>query len=162
MRKILRIKERLRSYPFHSFLIGIYFIVFIFLRNMNELSFPMTFRSIVVNFILTGIFFGCSYFLFRSARKAGIFTTLLLLGFFTYGVLYNQLELMFYRGSWPLSHIHRYLLITYSIFYLCLFIVLHRSRRPHHTVNYILNVSLLAIFLMNVSFTLFSFSNKSK
>jgi len=161
MQKTLQIKEHLRNHPFHTFLIGLYFIIFIFLRNINELSFPMTFRSILVNFILTALFFGCSYFLFRSSRKAGIFTTLLLLGFFTYGVLYNQLEQMFYKGSWPLSHIHRYLLITYSVFYLCLFIVLHRSRRPHFTVNYILNVSLLAIFLVNTSFTLFSFRNKN-
>ena len=129
---------------------------------MNELNFSMTFRSILVNFILTGIFFGCSYLFFRSERKAGIFTTLILLGFFTYGVLYNQLEQLFYKGAWPLSHIHRYLLITYSVFYLCLFIILHRSRRPHFTVNYILNVSLLVIFFMNTSFTLFSFSNKNK
>lgn len=162
MQKILLIKERLRNHPFHTFLIGLYFIIFIFLRNINELNFPMTFRSILVNFILTGIFFGCSYLFFKSTRKAGIFSTLLLLGFFTYGVLYNQLEQMFYKGSWPLSHIHRYLLITYSVFYLCLFIILHRSRRPHYTVNYILNVSLLVIFLMNISFTLFSFSNKNK
>jgi len=122
----------------------------------------MTYRSILVNFILTAIFFFCSYLLFRSSRKAGIFTTLLLLGFFTYGVLYNQIELLFYKGSWPLSHIHRYLLITYSVFYLCLFIILHRSYRPHYTINYILNVSLLVIFLMNVSMTLVSFSNKQK
>src|SRR4029078_6116844 len=110
MQKTLQIKEHLRNHPFHTFLIGLYFIIFIFLRNINELNFSMTFRSILVNFILTALFFGCSYFLCRSSRKAGIFTTLLLLGFFTYGVLYNQLEQMFYRGSWPLSHIHRYLL----------------------------------------------------
>ena len=159
---MLPIKKLLKSHPFHTFLIGLYFIIFIFLRNMNEVNFSMTFRSILVNFILTAIFFGCSYFFFRSARKAGIFTTLLLLGFFTYGILYNQLEQIFYKGLWPLSHIHRYLLITYSVFYLCLFIILHRSHRPHYTVNYILNVSLLVIFLMNASFALVSFSNKGE
>lgn len=104
-------KEKLRAIPFHSFLIGLYIILFVFIRNMDEASFASTYRSIVIELVVSMVLFGMSFLIFRSARKAGIFTTLLLVGFFVYGIIYSDLENIYYGGHWPFSHIHRFLIV---------------------------------------------------
>lgn len=159
--KLEQVKKILRTKPLHTFLIGLYFIAFIFVRNMNKLTVSMTFRSILINLIFSGILFGISFLFLRSGRKAGIFSTFFLIGFFTYGIIYNQLEQLFYKGWWPFSHIHRFLLLTYFLFYLFLFVLFYRSHRPHYTVNYILNVSVLIVFIMNIPLLLLSFEKKN-
>src|SRR5215510_7582495 len=108
----MQIKKLLRVQPLHSFLIGLYFISFIFIRNMDQLTVSMTYRSIFFNFIVTGILFGLSYLFFKSGRKAGIFCTLLLVGLFIYGFIYNHVEAFYFKGYWPFSHIHRFLLVA--------------------------------------------------
>jgi hypothetical protein len=152
----------LRTKPIHSFLVGIYIISFIFFRNLEKVSFDMTVRSIVITLLVSVFVFASSYFIYRSNRKAGILTTLLVIGFFVYGFIYDVLERMFYKGYWPLSHIHRFLILAYLLFYLIVFVILCRSRRPHETVNYILNVFIATVFLFNLAIGLFSYQkNKS-
>jgi hypothetical protein len=110
----------------------------------------------LIELIVTAILFTIAYFVFRSSRKAGIFLTFLLVGFFTYGIVYNYLEALYFKGNWPFSHIHRFLILFYFSVYAILFIVLYRSQRPHYNLNYILNVFVLAIFFMNIPFGLLS------
>ena len=143
-------KKNLRTIPFHSFFIGLYIILFIFIRNMSEVLFSSTYRSILIEFIVSLVLFGISYLIFRSARKAGIFLTFLLVGFFIYGILYNYTEALYYKGYWPFSHVHRFLVLVYFIGYAILFVILYRSKRPHYNFNYVLNVFVLAVFFMNI------------
>lgn len=156
----VQIKKFIREKPFHSFLIGLYIISFIFIRNLNQVTLSMTYRSVLINFIVTGIVFGISYLLLRSARKAGIFSTILLIGFFTYGFLYDQLEALFYKGSWPFSHIHRFLLISYLLFYTFLLMLLYKSSRQYYRLNYLLNFFILILFLLNLPLALIGGSGK--
>lgn len=116
---------------------------------MQQVAISMAYRSLIASLLLSGLIFGISYLFYKSSRKAGIFTTLLIVGFFIYGFIYNQLEILFYKGYWPFSHIHRFLILAYLGFYLFLFILFYRSRRPHHNVNYILNVFVFGVFIMN-------------
>jgi hypothetical protein len=142
----------LHKQPVHAFLIGFYFISFIFVQNIRQVVFPMTYRSILVDLCVTALIFGISYIFYRSSRKAGIFTTLLILGFFIYGSIYNGLESLFYKGYWPFSHIHRFLIFSYFLFYLGLYIFLYRSPRPHFKVNYLVNIFVLTLLIANYSF----------
>ncbi|HWJ25716.1 MAG TPA: hypothetical protein VNS32_04185, partial [Flavisolibacter sp.] len=89
-------KRIFKELPIHSFLIGLYVIMFIFAHNMNKTTFSSTYRSIGIEFIVSVILFGISYLILRSGRKAGIFSTLVLVGFFTYGIFYNYLEDLYY------------------------------------------------------------------
>jgi hypothetical protein len=109
----------------------------------------MVYRSLGFSLLLSGLIFGISYAFYRSSRKAGIFTTLFIVGFFIYGFIYNQLETLFYKDMWPFAHIHRFLVVTYAVLYLVLFVIFYRSRRPHHNVNYALNVFVIGVFVLN-------------
>jgi hypothetical protein len=144
-------KKFLHEQPLHSFFIGLYFISFVFVRNLAVVELSMVWRSVFFDIILSVIIFGLMYLVFRSSRKAGIYTTLLLLGFFTYGALYNVIEKLYYQGHWPFSHIHRFLLFMYAAGYFSLLAIFLRTRRPHHMVNYILNIFVLIIFLINAT-----------
>ncbi|MBO9681978.1 MAG: hypothetical protein J7502_04815, partial [Flavisolibacter sp.] len=154
-------KKFLRTIPIHSFLIGLYVILFIYIRNTNKTSFSSVYRSILVELAVTVLVFAISYLLLRSARKAGIFSTLLLVGLFIYGILYNKLEALYYNGYWPFSHIHRFLLIFYFLIYVLLFVFFFRSKRPHYNLNYILNSFVLILFLMNLPLFFLSLKNET-
>jgi len=153
-------KKILKEIPVHSFLIGLYIIMFIFIRNMNEIRFSSTYRSMLIEFTVSGVLLAISYLIFRSVRKAGIFSTLVLVGFFIYGILYNYLELLYYKGHWPFSHIHRFLIAVYFGIYLFLLIILYRSQRPHYNFNYILNVFVMVLFFLNLPVALISFKGQ--
>lgn len=152
----------LKRYPFHSFLIGIYIISFIYVRNFTQLSVWMGMRSVVVSLLIAGFIFSVSYLLFRSSRKAGIFTTIFIAGFFTYGVVYEKLEELYFKGYWPLAHIHRFVILAYFIFFLVVFLIFFKSKRPHHNVNYTLNIFVLAVFLINAGIGVINSLGKKK
>jgi hypothetical protein len=138
----------------HTFLVGLYIILFVYFRNIAEVTLSMTYRSIFICLVVSIILFGLGYFFFRSKRKAGIFSTLILISFFTYGFVYNQLEVIFYKGLWPFAHIHRFLVLVYILLYLVLFILFYRSRRALQELNYALNSFILIVFLLNICFGL--------
>jgi hypothetical protein len=142
-------KKYLERIPFHAFLVGLYIIFFIFVRNLREVTLAMTYRSVAISLLVSGLLFAIAYFFFRSSRKAGIYTTLLIIGFFVYGFIYSQLESLFYKGLWPFSHIHRFLIIAYCIAFLAVFLLLLRSPRPHFHVNYNLNLFVLVLLGAN-------------
>ncbi|MDB5251275.1 MAG: putative Sulfatase [Flaviaesturariibacter sp.] len=142
----------LRRAPLHCFLIGLYIISFIYVRNMTQLGPMMVFRSALVSLLVSCLLFGGSYLVYRSSRKASIFTTIVIIGFFVYGSIYQYFDSLFYKGYWPFAHIHRFLILAYFILYLALFLFLARSRRPHFTVNYILNVFVLVLLFLNAAF----------
>ena len=154
-------KRILKHLPIHSFLIGLYVIIFIFAHNMDKTTFSSTYRSMGIELVVSIILFGISYLIFRSGRKAGIFSTLVLVGFFTYGISYNYLEALYYKGYWPFSHIHRFLIVVYCLRYTFLLIVLYRSQRPHYNLNYILNVFVLVLFALNIPIALISFKKEN-
>jgi hypothetical protein len=149
-------KNFLRSSPLHTFLIGIYVISFVYVRNIDKVFFPSVIRSLVIAIVLSVILFGIVYLFYRSVRKAGVFTTLLLAGLFLYGVFYDQLELLFYKGLWPFEHIHRFLIASYFIIYLTLFILFFRSKGPHYKSTFLLNAIILFVFAINLVSGFFS------
>jgi hypothetical protein len=150
-------KNSLKHLPVHSFVVGLYIIVFIFTRNMGEVAFSDTYRSIGIELVISCVLFGLSYLIFRSGRKAGVFTTFALVGLFTYGIIYGFLEKLFYSGHWPFSHIHRFLIAAFLTIYSLLFITLYRSKRPHFHLNYVLNVFVLVLFFLNLPVALLSY-----
>lgn len=144
-------KRFLQQKPVHSFLIGLYIIFFIFVQNLEQVTLQMTYRSIGITLVLTALIFFFSWFVLKSYRKAGVFTTLLIIGFFIYGAIYNGLEAIFYKGLWPFQHIHRFLVIAYLVVYLLLCIALIRSRRSFISLTYGLNVFMGVVFLWNTA-----------
>ena len=138
------------EFPIHTFLVALYFILFVYTSNFNSLEFSSTLRIIIVSLICTAILFFTLKKLFKNAVHAGVFVTFLLFGFFTYGLFYNNLEKLYYAGFWPFKNIHRYEVIGFVAFYLFMFVWILLTKRKLIRVNRFLNLLFICLLAINV------------
>jgi len=80
----IRMKPKWVLYPFFF---SLYPIVFLFLRNANEVSWTETFLPAGAMVSIATFFFAATFFLFKNSNKAGLITCLLVVFFFHYGYL---------------------------------------------------------------------------
>jgi len=110
----------------------------------------MLYRSLIVGVVLSSVLFAVSYFLLkRSLLKAGIFSTLVLILFFGYGLIYDWMENLFWSGYWPFANIHRYLIIIYIIAILGLFFLVRKAKYTFLKLTPVLSVLLLLLICYN-------------
>lgn len=141
-----------KNIPFHSFLIVPALIFYLYVQNYLSATFHSTLRSYGIAFVLSLIIFLISYFAFsKNKHKAAVVTTSLMLFLFFYGFIYQVCERIYYRGWWPFSEIHRYLLILFFILFLLLSYFLFRTKRTFFTFTYALNIFVLIFFAINLS-----------
>jgi hypothetical protein len=98
----------------------------------------------VIRTLLWGTGICVALFLFfrlflKNNTKTGVFITLVLLGFFNYGVVYEWMENSYYAGSWPFHNIHRYLICIYLAYFTVILIVLIRLKKDLSSFNFFLN-----------------------
>lgn len=144
-----RANEFLHVRPLHSFLVCLYIIFFTFAHNVNKVNLSMTYRTMVFGLFLSILVFVFSRILIRHPIRAGILSTLFQMAAFSYGILYNFCEDLYYRGYWPFSNIHRYLVLTIFAFSLAGFVFLKKSGREMHKVNFLLNFLLCLLISAN-------------
>ena len=147
--------NRLKEVPFHTFLVCIYIVLFVFAHNAEKLSFDMTFRTIIIGMLFSTLVYFLSKLILRDKIKAGIFSTILLFGLFSYGLLYNNCENLYFDDKWPFANIHRYLVFIYILVYLPVLYLFYRTKRILTYINYFFNVLLFIIILMNIFGILF-------
>lgn len=140
-------KKYFQHFPLHSFLVGIYFIYFIFVNNYHEVTLQMIWRSVIASLILALIIFGFCYLVLRRIQKAAVFTTVLLTGFYTYGYVYFSLT-----DVWSGSHLHRYLITGFILTCVVLFYLIWRTGNSLKRLNHFLNILILAILAVNTFF----------
>src|SRR4051812_36151677 len=112
----LLIKRILRYIPVHCFLLAPTLIFFLFVHNYCSSSFLSTVRSYTIALLVSSSIFIFFFFICkRNWHKTGVVTTSLMLCFFFYGFIYELAEKLYYKGWWPFSGIHRYLLLLIFI-----------------------------------------------
>lgn len=144
-------KKILYNIPIHSFLLAPVLIFFLFVHNYSLNSFHSTIRSYTVAIIFSCSIFILFYFLFgKNKHKAGVVTTVLMLILFFYGFVYEIAEKMFYKGWWPFTEIHRYLLLSILIFSCVIIYFLFKTRQTFYPLTLSLNVFVLILFCINL------------
>lgn len=106
------IKKLFSQIPVHPFFLAAYPIVSLLAINIKEIYMSDARKSILIALLSTAIVLGVLRVLRRSWQIAGLLTSLLVVWFFMYGHLYNQLEDISILGVQVVRH--RYLLIVWS------------------------------------------------
>jgi hypothetical protein len=144
------VRRRLRLYPYHTFLVIPFIVLFLYVSNVGQTRPFMTYRVLFIGTIVTLALYGIFYWLFRDRLKTGVFLSIMLFILFQYGVLYDGLERMYYAGYWPFKNIHRYLLAIYAVLLSIMFFYFRRTSRDLLRVNYFLNFLLILLIGFNL------------
>jgi hypothetical protein len=112
MRSFNSFKATLMGTPWFYFLISIYPLLFLWVYNKTQIDPAEVIRPLIITIISSGILFFILYFIFREFFKAGLFGTLLLILFFSYGQVYYWIRNL--SGDVTASR-HRILIIVYAI-----------------------------------------------
>jgi hypothetical protein len=148
---------RLSQFPYHTLLLCVYPIVYLYAHNIVFILPENTLRSFGLSVGLT-IFFLLSFrLILRSWEKAGLLCSLLVVMFFSFGHLVNLLEMQFIErqnGSISL----RTLGIGWLLSFLLLVFLILRSRLPKNLTLFLNIITLVLIIfpLAMVGSTLFS------
>lgn len=154
--------RKIKEFPLHPFLFCLYVVLFIYAQNISQVRLSMTGRTLMLSLLFTAVIYALAYLSFKDRKKTGVLCTLLLVGLFSYGGIYNKVEHLYYLGKFPFSNIHRYFLLLYFIFYSFIFVWIYRSSRKFSHANYFLNVFVIILFVINlVPIIQYSFSNGS-
>jgi len=85
-------KSWLQDLPFHPFLFAIYPILALLAFNISEVDFLSGLRSLLLSMLLAGLLMFVTYWVYRDWRRAALFSTILLILFFSYGHVYILLK----------------------------------------------------------------------
>jgi hypothetical protein len=141
----------LSNFPLHTFLV-IYFVsFFLYAQNFELVDVSMMKRTLFYGTILSLLLFSISYLFHRNAIKSGITSTLILLLIFNYGVTYDGIEYFYYRGKWPFSNIHRYLLSFTLISCVTIVWFVQKKISTGLKINLFLNLLVLMLVVFNLS-----------
>lgn len=140
----------LRNIPVHSLLVAPLFIFFLFVHNYSLVKIIDAYRSLLLCTLFSIVLFVAFYFIFRrNQHKAGVFQTILLLFLFSYGLIYDILETLYYKGLWPMAHIHRYLLLFLTTIIGFVFIYTFRTKRAYYALTLPLNIFVFILYAIN-------------
>ena len=109
------LRRKLKLYTYHTFLVVPFIVLFLYAHNLELSKLNMTYRTLLFGTLFCLLLYGITQVIFRNRLKTGVFVTLVLFALFQYGVIYEFLEAMYYRGLWPLKNIHRYLIGLYLV-----------------------------------------------
>ncbi len=141
-----------KSVVIHPFLFAIYPILFIFSYNIEQASFNETFLPAAIALGFTLLLLSLSGRILKDIKKAGIIVSLFLVFFFSYGHVYNMINL-WTVGNFVIGR-SRYLLLIWGLLIACSVYLAVRTRRDLNNLTKIFNIaalSLVVISLVNVA-----------
>ena len=141
------LKGLFRNIPFHPFLLAAYPIVSLLAYNLSQVYGRDVIKPLQITFLSAAIILGLLRVLTRSWQIAGLLTSLLLVWFFVYGHLYNQLKSLTIAGV--ILGRHRYLLVVWSLIILLVAFWLLKSF--HAIPNLTLGLNIISILLVSLS-----------
>jgi hypothetical protein len=109
------IKIVLARIPWFYFLFSLYPLLFLWAYNKIQINATEVIRPLAISIIAAVLIFGILWIIFRSAFKAGLHGTLILILFYTYGRVYYWIRNI--SGDASASR-HRILLVAYGIVFL--------------------------------------------
>lgn len=124
--------------PFHPFAFALFPILAVFATNQDNLVWPQVFRSIVLSELGTLLMLLLARVLLSGWDRAAIFTTLVLLLFFSYGHIYQLTEDWAIRGM-QIGR-HRYFLVAAVLLILVAFFTLRYRTIPRGWPTSVLNI----------------------
>jgi len=140
-----------KPFVIHPFLFAIFPVLFLFSHNIEQLSFsePLLPTVIVLGFTLLLVLL--SRWILRDNQKAGIFVSIILVLFFSYGHAFHLIQ------GWQIDGFvigrHRYLLLTWGMLFACGAYLTIRARKDLRNFTSISNIvafSLIVVSLINI------------
>jgi hypothetical protein len=142
------IKKLFCQIPVHPFVFAIYPIITLLAFNITEVNTGDALMPILMALLSTAIILGVMRVLSRSWQVAGLLTSLLMVWFFIYGHLYNQLKGVSILGM--LVGRHRYLLMVWSGIILAAAFWLVKKYRADPNLTLALNIFSASLFCLAV------------
>ncbi len=152
----------LEKYGVHPALFVIYFVFFLYSRNAEGLSITVIAEPVLFGLVFVLLEFLVLFMFIRNKLKAAIAITLLNIPLLNYGIIYDALEKLYVKGYWPLSNIHRYLIIISIIYALFAIYYSVRKLKKEVRLTYRLNVFFLVLLLVSVLSHLLDLNTKKE
>lgn len=131
------------KFPFHSILLCIYPILYVYTRNIFFISFNETYRFLAITLCFTICILLIFRILFKSWEKSGIFCSLLLILIFSFGQIANLFE------QWMSQNGYSFNLSIFAWLWLAIFGALSiwvvRGRPPQSLSTYLNIMSVILI-----------------
>jgi hypothetical protein len=136
---------KLSRLPFHSILLAIYPIAYLYARNIVFIPLEYTYLSLLISITLTIVFLLGFAAILRSWEKAGLLCSLMIFLFFSFGHIANALEKMFASTQASLFSVPALGWAWLVIFLVFSFLIL-RSKLPA-VITPFLNVTSLMLLI---------------
>jgi hypothetical protein len=148
----MRLLQRLNTIPFHIAGVICFFLIHGYSENIGLIPFWDLLFFFIIHLLAAALFFGLFMWRLRSAKKAGLLTTLLFLFYLFYGAIAD-----FFKGvsflSW-LSH-YRYLLGAFLLGMVFLFRYCKRSAGNFQKITLYLNSVFIFFILYDLVYIAF-------
>jgi hypothetical protein len=128
-------------------LIAIYPIIFLYSNNVQELLVSQIFVPITIALVATFIFWALLSFLLKDILKAGLITTIFIVFFFAYGLIFDWLVSL---NLFTVKHRHILPILLFIAVYLGYFIYLIKSRELITNAAKILTVIVVLLLIMSI------------
>lgn len=137
----------------HPFLFAIAPILVLFAHNVSELDLSDT-KPLIFALVFSALLFLSFILVFRHRQKAGIFTSVILVIFFSYG---HFLELLRYPKIVVAGLVIRSNSIVFSVYILAILVALFLLRKYKNYDSFTKSLNVMASILVLVSFTNIAF-----
>ena len=132
-----------KSIPIHTFLFGVYPFLFLYSYNISSLTLGEVFKYILASMVIILVLWLLLSFILKNRLKAGLFLTLVLLLFFSYGHVITALELTAIGK-------HNIFLPAYLLIFIASILLIYRMDKHLETLTSIFNVMATVLVVMSL------------
>ena len=141
----------MKRFPYHTILLAVFPVLFIYSRNVDETSISEIFMPALVILLFISLVWLLLYFIYRDIRKAGLTASLLLLLIFSYGQIRDVIVPL------ELPHPQRYLFIlSILLFIACAFIVYKLKSEFENLTAFVNSFSIFLILVSGITAVYFN------
>ncbi len=146
------VKQKVLKLNLFTFLFFPTIVLYVFNNNIKVITYTQLFKPILLSVLFS--FF--VYYIFKIVIKNKAIQILLSFEFVLfitiYGIQYNILEILYYKGFWPFSHIHRYLILFQFFVFLLSFLFLKKYKLNYIKIVKGINLIISFLFIYNLLF----------
>jgi len=136
---------------YHPLILAIYPLLFFYSNNQSELKIGVIITPIIISLVCSSVLWLLARLVLRNWRTSGIFVSLILFIFFSYGHVAILLKNVFIPiGSEIIIGPHKILLPLFGLLIGFVFLKLFKSKSGWFSLNKLLNIILLTLLLGQV------------